>query len=197
MWAHFQETVSLGNFKTLTYLSFLMAEMWEAAERGNQEELLSLLSLGLVFCEQAANEQGHTRLAWLLTCREDPPFAVVEQRKAPRAEVPHGMPADPRWIATQLDYLRDVETIQGSHHQLLGSRPRHAERERAPRRQEPAGTSFGFRWVCDCFSALYTPPEIFGQLPHPVIELHCKVFSSIIFELCLAKLHHTVAVLHS
>ena len=152
---------------------------------------------GLVFCEQAANEQGHTRLAWLLTCREDPPFAVVEQRKAPRAEVPHGMPADPRWIATQLDYLRDVETIQGSHHQLLGSRPRHAERERAPRRQEPAGTSFGFRWVCDCFSALYTPPEIFGQLPHPVIELHCKVFSSIIFELCLAKLHHTVAVLHS
>ncbi|CAE7560174.1 SUF4 [Symbiodinium sp. CCMP2592] len=124
MWAHFQETVPLGNFKTLTYLSFLMAEMWEAAERGHQEELLSLLSLGLVFCEQAANEQGHTRLAWLLTCREDPPFAVVEQRKAPRAEVPHGMLADPRWIATQLGYLRDVETIQDrtqrSHHQQLG-----------------------------------------------------------------------------
>ncbi|CAE7832501.1 SUF4 [Symbiodinium sp. CCMP2592] len=136
MWAHFQETVPLGNFKTLTYLSFLMAEMWEAAERGHQEELLSLLSLGLVFCEQAANEQGHTRLAWLLTCREDPPFAVVEQRKAPRAEVPHGMLPDPRWIATQLGYLRDVETIQ------RGRQPRRPQKGKGVEACGPARWDF-------------------------------------------------------
>jgi hypothetical protein len=112
MYLHFQETVPLGNFKTLTYLAFLMAEMFEAAERGQSDELLGLLASGLVFCEQVAAEQGHTRLAWLLTCREDPPFALVEQRRAPRAEVPHGHLADPRWVAAQLGYLKDVDAIQ-------------------------------------------------------------------------------------
>ena len=112
MYLHFQETVPLGNFKTLTYLSFLMAEMFEAAERGQSDELLGLLALGLVFCEQVASEHGHTRLAWLLTCREDPTFALVEQRKAPRAELPHGHLSDPRWVAAQLGYLKDVDAIQ-------------------------------------------------------------------------------------
>ena len=72
MYLHFQETVPLGTFKTLTYFSFLMAEMWEAAERKQGAELMALLSLGLVFAEQVANEQGHTRLGWLLTARPDP-----------------------------------------------------------------------------------------------------------------------------
>ncbi|CAE7362816.1 unnamed protein product, partial [Symbiodinium necroappetens] len=107
MYYHFAETVPLGTYKTLTYFSFLLAEMWEAAERGQAAEMISLLALGLVFAEQVANEQGHTRLGWLLTGRQDPPFAQVEQRRAPRPEVPHGMLADPRWIAANLAYLRD------------------------------------------------------------------------------------------
>ncbi|OLP77818.1 hypothetical protein AK812_SmicGene42084 [Symbiodinium microadriaticum] len=112
MFLHFQEVVPLGNYKTLTYLSFLLCDMWEAIDRNNSEELMALVSLGLVFCEQVANEQGHTRLAWLLTCREDPPFSQVEARRAPRSEVPHGALSDPRWVAAQLAYLRDVDQIQ-------------------------------------------------------------------------------------
>ena len=111
MYYHFAETVPLGTYKTLTYFSFLLAEMWEAAERGQAAEMISLLALGLVFAEQVANEQGHTRLGWLLTGRQDPPFAQVEQRRAPRPEVPHGMLADPRWIAANLAYLRDADLI--------------------------------------------------------------------------------------
>ena len=111
MYLHFQETVPLGTFKTLTYFSFLMAEMWEAAERNQGAELMSLLALGLVFAEQVANEQGHTRLGWLLTGRPDPPFSIVEQRRAPRPELPHGMLADPRWVTAQLAYLRDADLI--------------------------------------------------------------------------------------
>ena len=111
MYLHFAETVPLGSFKTLTYFSFLLAEMWEAAERGQAAELASLLALGLVFAEQVANEQGHTRLGWLLTGRQDPPFSQVEQRRAPRPEVPHGLLADPRWIAANLAYLRDADLI--------------------------------------------------------------------------------------
>ena len=38
-----------------------------------------------------ANESGQTRLAWLLTCLDDPPFAMVEARRAP----------EPRWVGAQ------------------------------------------------------------------------------------------------
>ncbi|CAE7245675.1 SUF4 [Symbiodinium sp. CCMP2456] len=112
MYLHFQETVPLGSFKTLTYVSFLLCTAWEAMENGRGDEVASIIARGLVFCEQVANEAGHTRLAWLLTCLDDPPFALVESRRAPRAEVPHGMLSDPRWIAAQLGYLRDAQLIQ-------------------------------------------------------------------------------------
>ena len=80
-----------------------------------------------------------------------PPFAVVEQRKAPRAEVPHGMLSDPRWVATQLGYLRDVETIQErtqkSHGQQPGARatspdaPKGRGRRGGKNQQEAAASS--------------------------------------------------------
>ena len=121
MYLHFQETVPLGSFKTLTYLSFLLCTAWEFLEQGKGDEVASVIARGLMFCEQVANESGQTRLAWLLTCLEDPPFALVEARKAPRAEVPHGQLSEPRWIAAQLGYLRDAQLIQertqATHHQ--------------------------------------------------------------------------------
>ena len=131
MFLHFQETVPLGNYKTLTYLAFLLCDAWEAIEQNRSADVCALISLGLIFCEQVANEQGHTRLAWLLTCREDPPFSIVEQRKAPRAEVPHGMLSDPRWVATQLGYLKDVDLIQDrtAHHP---KNPNHASNHDEP-----------------------------------------------------------------
>ena len=88
MYLHFQETVPWGSFKTLTYFAFLLAECWEAAEKGQAQDMVALVALGLVFAEQVANEQGHTRLGWLLTGRADPPFAPVEQRKAPEVRGP-------------------------------------------------------------------------------------------------------------
>ena len=73
----------------------------------HSEEVVALIALALVFCEQVANESGHTRLAWLLSCRDDPPFSAVEQHRAPRAEIPQGMLS-----ATHLAYLKDVDSIQ-------------------------------------------------------------------------------------
>ena len=124
MYLHFQETVPLGSYKTLTYFAFLLAECWEAAEKGQAQDMVALVGLGLVFAEQVANEQGHTRLGWLLTGRADPPFALVEQRKAPRSEVPHGMLADPRWVTANLAYLRDAprEPTRGMEETLLPSK---------------------------------------------------------------------------
>ncbi|CAJ1399998.1 unnamed protein product [Effrenium voratum] len=111
MYAHFKETVPLGNYKTLTYFSFLLCKAWEHAERGEGAALQATIGLGLCFAEQVAHEQGHTRLGWLLTGIPDPPFSQTEGRRAPRADLPHGQLSDPKWIATNLAFLRDCDSI--------------------------------------------------------------------------------------
>ena len=111
LWYHFQESVPLGSHKTLTYLAFISAAMFEAQERGDFERLQMLVVMQSVFIEQAAHDGGSLRLAHLLTGLEDPPFSQTELHRTARAELPHGQLSDPRWVATQLAYLRDVETI--------------------------------------------------------------------------------------
>ena len=112
MYLHFTETVPLGSRKTLTHLAFLTAKMWEHSERGETEHLRALVGLTAVFAEQAAYDSGGLRLAHLLTCADEPPFAQTELHRAPRTEFPHAQLAEPRWVATQLAYLRDIEAIQ-------------------------------------------------------------------------------------
>ena len=111
LWYHFQESVPLGSHKTLTYMAFLSAAMFEAQERKDFDGLQMLVVLQSVFIEQAAHDGGSLRLAHLLTCLEDPPFAQTELHRTAHAELPHGQLSDPRWVATQLAYLRDIETI--------------------------------------------------------------------------------------
>lgn len=108
---HFQDSVPLGNHRTLTHLSFISASMFEAIERNEMERVKMLVGLQAVFLEQAAMDGGALRLAHLLTCLEEPPFAITELHKAVRAEYAHGQLADPRWVATQLAYLKDLEGI--------------------------------------------------------------------------------------
>lgn len=111
LWYHFQDSVPLGNHRTLTHLSFISASMFEAIERNEMERVKMLVGLQAVFLEQAAMDGGALRLAHLLTCLEEPPFAITELHKAVRAEYAHGQLADPRWVATQLAYLKDLEGI--------------------------------------------------------------------------------------
>ncbi len=124
LWYHFQDTVPLGSHKTLTYLAFISAVMFEAQERGDWKRLQMLVVLQSVFIEQAAHDGGSLRLAHLLTCLEDPPFSQTELHRAPRVEVPHGQLADPRWVATQLAYLRDIETIADKSNKFKGGPPK-------------------------------------------------------------------------
>ncbi|CAE7945305.1 Abhd17b, partial [Symbiodinium sp. KB8] len=170
-----RDGASLGTYKTLTYFSFLLAEMWEAVERGQAAEMISLLALGLVFAEQVANEQGHTRLGWLLTGRQDPPFAQVEQRRAPRPEVPHGMLADPRWIAANLACLRDADLI--SERTNKSQQPPAAPSNPNANREDPKGSSKGRR----------------GQRKQ-VVTLHFFIYCTQFFEYRLAVFHRAVAL---
>lgn len=112
LWWHFQETVPLGTHKTLTHLAFISAAMFEAQERRDYARLQMLVVLQACFIEQAAYDGGALKLAHLITCLEDPPWGQTELRKGVKMDLPHGQLADPRWIATQLAYLRDLEGFQ-------------------------------------------------------------------------------------
>ena len=113
LWQHFAEAVPLGNHRTLTYVGFIAAKMWEHAERQEHVQLHALVGLLAVFVEQATYDGGGLKLAHLLTGLEEPPFQITELHKAPRTDLhAHGQLSDPRWLATHLAYLRDLDTIQ-------------------------------------------------------------------------------------
>ena len=124
MWYHFQETVPLGSHKTLTYRAFLSSSMFEAIERNDQPRLHMLAMLQAVFIEQAAYDGGALRLAHLLTCQEEPPFAMTELHKNVRSELAHAQLADPRWVATQLAFLKDLEGITDKSSKYVKPTPR-------------------------------------------------------------------------
>ena len=111
LWLHMQETVPLGTHRTLTYMGFQAAAMFEAAERGEIDRLKMLVALQAIFVEQAAYDSGSLRIAHLLTCLEDPPFAQTESHRVAKVDFAHSQLSDPRWLAAQLGYLKDVESL--------------------------------------------------------------------------------------
>eukprot|EP00435_Cladocopium_sp_Y103_P063959 s910_g25.t1 len=83
-----------------------------SADGDEAPRLHMLVALMAIFVEQAAYDGGSLKMAHLLTTLEDPPFAMTEMHKAARSEFPHAQLADPRWIATHLAFLKDLEGIQ-------------------------------------------------------------------------------------
>lgn len=83
-----------------------------------------------MFVEQAACDGGQLKLAHLLTNLEDPPFAQTELHRSIKTEFTHGQLADPRWIATQLAYLKDLEQMSDKTTKLV--RPKSSPAENVP-----------------------------------------------------------------
>ena len=118
LWYHMQESVPLGSHRTLTYVAFQAAAMYEAAERQDWDRVRMLIALQAVFAEQAAHDGGSLRLAHLLTGLEDPPFAQMQLHTAAKSELAQGQLSDPRWLAAQLAFLKDVESISEKTHKF-------------------------------------------------------------------------------
>lgn len=111
LWLHMQESVPLGSHRTLTYVGFQAAAMYEAIERGEWDRVKMLVALQAVFVEQAAYDGGALRLGHLLTGLEDPPFAQTELHRVPKTDLPHGQLSGPRWLTAALGYLKDIESM--------------------------------------------------------------------------------------
>ena len=111
LWYHFQDQVPLGSHRTLTHMSFIAAAMYEAMERGDLERVKMLVVMQAVFTEQACYDGGGLRMAHLLTGLDDPPFSQTELHRTANPLYAHGQLADPRWVAANLAYLKDLEGI--------------------------------------------------------------------------------------
>lgn len=138
LWWHFQETVPLGSHRTLTYLAFISAAMFEAQERRDFARLQMLVVLQACFIEQAAYDGGALKLAHLITCLEEPPWGQTELRKSVKMDLPHGQLSDPRWIATQLAFMRDLDNMQDKSTKL--AKPAGRPEEAAAAAAEPKRT---------------------------------------------------------
>jgi hypothetical protein len=127
MEAFFTRQVPLGNYVGLTYMSFLLAKLWQQAEVLDAalsqahvpEEVTRAaarlhmdIGLGCTFAEQVAVEGGaRYQLGWLLTGMEEPPFSAVQQNKPRPGTLPHGKLVEAQWVAAQLAYLKDLDVM--------------------------------------------------------------------------------------
>ena len=106
----------------LTYFAFATAQLWEAAERDDLASLKAQVALLAVYLEQVAVDGGRHQLGWLLTGMPNPPFQLV-QSHAQRQEDPVGFLGDPRWVAANLAYLKDVDYLEGRTRLVGGKTP--------------------------------------------------------------------------
>ena len=108
----FTNKVPLGNMKGLTHFCFAVAQLWEAAERNDVAAMKAQIALLAVYLEQVAVDGGRHQLGWLLTGLPNPPFQLVQSHTLKAQDDPVGYLGDPRWIAANLVYLKDVDYLE-------------------------------------------------------------------------------------
>ena len=125
---HFEHRSPLGTRKLLTYVAYLSAHHWELAEALRRavaslpsaaraqvepglDSLQAAIALQAAFVDQSAMDGGRYGLSWLLVGLPQPPFATIRQHVERQGEEPFSPLVDPRWIAANLAYLRDLDYL--------------------------------------------------------------------------------------
>lgn len=125
---HFERRSPLGTQKLLTYVAYLSAHHWELAESLRRsvaslppteraqvepglDALQAAIALQAAFVDQSAMDGGRYGLSWLLVGLPQPPFATIRQHVERQGEEPFSPLVDPRWIAANLAYLRDLDYL--------------------------------------------------------------------------------------
>ena len=119
----FETKAPLGSQKGLTYFAMLIAHMWEMVETNNMEGLMNSVALSAVFIEQVAIDGGRYQLAWLLTGLNTPAFALTTRNTQRTSEEPFAQLADPRWIAANLSFLKDMDYFEASQKAVATGEP--------------------------------------------------------------------------
>ena len=138
----FTTKVPLASMRGLTYFAFATAQLWEAAERNDLSALKAQVALLAVYLEQVAVDGGRHQLGWLLTGLPNPPFQLVQVHSQRAQEDPVGFLGDPRWIAANLAYLKDVDYLEQRTRQVAKAPPP-GEHLAAPPRTPTKGKAKG------------------------------------------------------
>eukprot|EP00971_Amphidinium_carterae_P344480 6484904-Amphidinium_carterae.3 len=124
---YFERRSPLGTHKLLTYNAFAVAKTWEHLEeftarldaqpvavrdalRPSLDKLAAQVMSHATFIDQTAIDGGRYSLSWLLTGLPQPPFHITRAHTM-LSEDPVSPLAEPRWIAANLSYLRDMEFV--------------------------------------------------------------------------------------
>ena len=116
----------------------LVSKMWEHVETDNIEQLKNTVALAAVFCDQAAIDGGRLQLAWLLTGLNTPAFNLTTKNTTRLADEPFSLLADPRWVAANLSYLKDMDYFESRQKTLAqGGDPTKEVEPKAKPKPEP------------------------------------------------------------
>jgi hypothetical protein len=118
----FERRVPFGGQKGLTYFAYLIARMWELLETKQTEQLANLIALSAVFIEQAAIDGGRFQVAWMLTGLQPPAFQLTQRNTQRLGDEPFASLADPRWMAANLSYLKDLDYFEARQKAAVGGR---------------------------------------------------------------------------
>lgn len=118
--AYVQNEIPFSTYRTLGYMGWGLASVWDLMHAGRLDKAFGLLSLLLVSVEQAALDEGRWSLAWLLTLLPDPPFQSMGRRPYENLHRPFARLSDPRWVAASMAYVRDVDRLLSLRRNLTG-----------------------------------------------------------------------------
>jgi hypothetical protein len=96
--------------RSLGYVFALLANVWNKMELEQTAAAQAALGLALVAIEQVTID-NRWDLAYLLTHSPDPPWNAIDRTPTTDAMRPFSRLADPRWIASGIAYIRDVDAM--------------------------------------------------------------------------------------
>ena len=130
MRTYLETKVPLGHHRLLTYMLFNQAALWgtlDTALTATPEQTLmkendrlrtaladsqAQVGLSLCFGEQVAMDNGRLMLGWLLSSHTDPPFHITSRNVARQGLRPFSRLSDPRWMAANLAFLKDMDYLE-------------------------------------------------------------------------------------
>ena len=111
---HLVSEIPVGSARTLGYLGFGIAMVWDQLYQNNVQLAQDTLSRLMVAVEQAAIDQPRFDLAWPFTHLPEPPWPRLQATAAARrsdGDPQFGTLSDPSWITTALALRKDLASL--------------------------------------------------------------------------------------
>ena len=90
-----------------------------------------MVALGAIFVDQTAIDHGAHHLSWLLTGLQPVNFTTIRTH-VPDGEAVYSPLVDPRWVAANLAYMRDLDYLASRNYAVKAGAPAKTGGDAAP-----------------------------------------------------------------